>query len=154
MVVLTPQDFKLMQDAGLVTFAENPWANPDGRLFKIAQENGYKISFGKVLKKTPKWAKARMHYDGMSPRQLEVLKTAVEAIKNAPRDENGKMKEHPTVVIAEAFKEWKRVEREPRRSDIEKTLKKINEALAEKKGRRTEEAEAERVTRRRPIAVA
>ena len=154
MVVLTPQDFELMRDAGLVTFAENPWANPDSKLFKIAQENGYKVSFGKVLKKTPKWAKARMHYDGMSPRQLEVLKTAVEAIKNAPRDENGKMIEHPTVVIARAFKNWERTERKPKRADIEQTLKKINEALAKARERRAEETEAEAVARRRPLAVA
>jgi hypothetical protein len=154
MVVLTPADFELMRDAGLATFAENPWANPDSKLFKIAQEKGYKISFGRVLKKTPKWAKARMHYDGMSSRQLEMLKTAVEAIKNAPRDEKGKMLEHPTVVIARAFEKWEKTERKPKRADIERTLKKINEALAKARGREAEEAEVVAVAGRRPLAVA
>jgi hypothetical protein len=154
MVVLTPQDFEVMREAGLVTFAKNPWANPDSKLFKIAQENGYKVSFGKVLKKMPRWAKARLHYDGMSPRQLEVLKTAVEAIKNAPRDKDGKMIEHPTVVIARAFENWERAERKPRRANIEQTLKKINQALAKARGRKAEEAEAEATARRRPLAVA
>jgi hypothetical protein len=145
-----------MQDAGLATFADNPWANPDGKLFKLAKEKGYKITFGKVLKKTARWAKARMHYDGMSSGQLRVLKTAVEAIKNAPRDEKGKMLVHPTEVIANAFKNWQYTERKPRRADIEQTLKKINQALAKAQEReaRGEAVEAEATMRRRPLAVA
>jgi hypothetical protein len=143
-----------MREAGLVTFAANPWANPDGELFKLARRNGYKVHFYRVLKKTPKWAKARMHYDGMSVRQLEVLKTAVEAIKNAPRDKDGKMTVHPTEVIREAFKGWESVERKPERKNIELTLKDINRALAKKKERKAEEAEAAAEARRRPLAVA
>jgi hypothetical protein len=156
MVVLTPADFELMRDVGLVTFAENPWANPDSKLFQIAMENGYEISFGKVLKKTPKWAKARMHYDGMSSRQLQVLKTAVEAIKNAPRDEKGKMLVHPTVVIQEAFKNWVSVAKPRERKDLERTLKEINRALAKAQEReaRKEAVAAEATARRRPLAVA
>jgi hypothetical protein len=162
MVMLTPEDFRLMKDAGLVTFADNPWANPDSELYKIAKKNGYKVRYGKVLKKTAKWAKARMHYDGMSSRQLLVLKTAVEAIKNAPRDDKGKMTVHPTEVIAKAFQNWEYAERQPRRANIDRTLRKINQALAkarereaeEAREREAEEAEVEATTRRRPLAVA
>jgi hypothetical protein len=153
MVMLSPQDFELMRNAGLVTFAENPWANPDSRLYKIAVENGYKVRQGKVMKKTPRWAKARMHYDGMSAAQLRVLKTAVEAIKNAPRDATGKMTVHPTKVVAGAFTNWQKTQRQPRRKNLDATLKKINEALASA-SERAEEIEVTATTRRRPIATA
>jgi hypothetical protein len=152
---LSPQDIQLMKDAGLVTYAENPWANPDSKLYKIAVENGYKIRPGKIVKKTPRWAKARMHLEGMSANQLMVIKHLVETIRAAERDETGKLKVHPTVLVKEAFKNWQKAPPKPRRKGLEgiqETLARINKLLAEKLERRPEEVEAIYVERRRPLA--
>jgi hypothetical protein len=152
---VTPEDIQRMKDAGLVTYAENSWANPNGELYKIAMENGYKIRPGKIVRKTPRWAKARMHLEGMSPNQLMVLKHLTETIKTAERDEKGKLKVHPTVLVRRAFKGWQKVERKPRRKGLEgiaETLSKINELLAKKLERPAEAVEAIYAERRRPLA--
>jgi hypothetical protein len=152
---LSPQDLQRMKDAGLVTYAENPWANPDSELYKIAMENGYKIRPGKIVRKTPRWAKARMHLEGMSANQLMVIKHLTETIRTADRDETGKLKVHPTTLVKEAFKGWQKAPRKPRRKGIEgiqETLAKVNELLTKKTGRRAEEVEA--IYRERRVALA
>lgn len=152
---VTPEDIQRMKDAGLVTYAENPWANPDDELYKIARENGYKIRPGKIARKTPKWAKARMHLEGMSVNQLMVIKHLVETIRTAERDETGKLKVHPTVLVQKAFEGWQKVERKPKRKGLEgirKTLEDINELLAKKLERPAEAVEAIYAERRRPLA--
>jgi len=144
-----------MKDAGLATYAENPWANPDGKLYKIAMENGYKIRPGKIVRKTSAWAKARLHLAGMSVNQLMVIKHLTETIRTAERDETGKLKVHPTILVRKAFEGWQKVERKPKRKGIEgiqKTLEKINEQLAKKTERRVEEVEA--MYRERRVALA
>ena len=152
---IQPEDIQRMKDAGLVTVAEHPWANPDGKLYKIARENNYKIRPGKIVRKTPRWAKARMHLEGMTANQLMVIKHLVETIRTAERDEEGKLKEHPTVLIKRAFEGWEKVPRKPKRKGVEglrKVLEDINELLAEKTGRSVEEVEA--MYRERRVALA
>jgi hypothetical protein len=152
---VTPEDIQRMKDAGLVTVAENPWTNPDGKLYKIARENGYKIRPGKIVRKTPRWAKARMHLEGMSVNQLMVVKHLVETIRTADRDETGKLKEHPTVLVQKAFEGWEKAERKPKRKGVEglrKVLEDISDVLAKKTGRRVEEVEAMYRERRAALA--
>jgi hypothetical protein len=153
MTIVKPEELAGFKDSGLYTLAANPWLK--GELAKIAKENNYKVSLGKVLRRMPRWAKARMHLEGMTANQLMVLKHLVETIRTAERDETGKLKEHPTVLVKKAFEGWQKVERKPKRKGLEgiqETLSKINELLAEKLERPVEAVEAIYAERRRPLA--
>jgi hypothetical protein len=152
-MIVTPQELAGYKDSGLYTLADHPWAN--GKLADIARSEGYKVKQGKVMRRTPRWAKARQHLEGMSSNQLMVLKHLTETIRTAERDETGKLKVHPTVLVKKAFEKWQKVERKPRRKGLEgiqETLTKINELLAEKLERPVEAIEAVYAERRRALA--
>jgi len=153
MTIVEPEELAGYTDSGLYTLAKNPWLK--GELAKIAKENNYKVSLGKVLRRTPKWAKARMHLEGMSANQLMVVKHLVETIRTAERDETGKLKVHPTILVKKAFERWEKVPRKPKRKGVEglrKVLEDINELLAKKTGRSVEEVET--MYRERRVALA
>jgi len=153
MTIVKPEELAGFKDSGLYTLADNPWL--EGELAKIAKENNYKVSLGKVLRRMPRWAKARMHLEGMSANQLMVVKHLVETIRTAERDETGKLKEHPTVLVKKAFEGWEKVPRKPKRKGVEglrKVLEDINELLAKKLERPVEAVEAIYAERRRPLA--
>jgi hypothetical protein len=153
MTIVTPEELAGFKDSGLYTLARNSWLK--GKLAKIAKENNYKVSLGKVLRRTPRWAKARMHLEGMSVNQLMVIKHLVETIRTADRDETGKLKEHPTVLVQKAFEGWQKTERKPRRKGVgglRKVIDDINDVLAKKLERPVEEVEAVYAERRRPLA--
>ena len=68
-------------DTGLFTLASNPWMS--GSLASIAKQFGFNVKSPTIMRKTPPWAKARLHLDGLSPAQLEVIRNFINAVIDA-----------------------------------------------------------------------
>jgi hypothetical protein len=89
-------------DSGLFTIATNSWLSGD--LAQIAATEGINVKTYYVLKRTPAWAKRRLHLRGLRSNQREVIARFIEAV--AEGVENGQIgKGKPaSIYIKKRFK--------------------------------------------------
>jgi outer membrane translocation and assembly module TamA len=67
------KDIAGLLDSGLYVKAANPWLNPEGKLYKYAQESGFNLRPGYIIRKSAPWAKARGGVDALSEKQRSKL---------------------------------------------------------------------------------
>jgi hypothetical protein len=67
------RDLAGLFDSGLYVKAANPWLNPDGELYKYAQQYGFSLRPSYVIRKSVPWSKARGGTDALSDKQRERL---------------------------------------------------------------------------------
>jgi hypothetical protein len=78
-------------DSGLFTISRNPWYSGD--LAQIAERDGLNRSAFYIVKRTPAWAKNRLHLRGLRSNQREVIARFIEKVaEGVERGEIGKMK--------------------------------------------------------------
>jgi len=65
-------------DSGLFTVATNSWLSGD--LAQIAATEGIKVKSYYVVKRTPAWAKRRLHLRGLRSNQREVIARFIEKV--------------------------------------------------------------------------
>jgi hypothetical protein len=65
-------------DTGLFTVARNPWYSGD--LAQIAEREGMHPKTFYIVKRTPPWAKARLHLRGLRSNQREVIARFIEKV--------------------------------------------------------------------------
>jgi hypothetical protein len=89
-------------DSGLFTVARNSWLSGD--LAQIAAREGIVPKTVYVLKRTPAWAKGRLHLRGLRSNQREVIARFIETV--AEGVENGEIGEGKpaSIYIKKAFK--------------------------------------------------
>jgi hypothetical protein len=89
-------------DSGLFTIATNSWLSGD--LAQIAATEGIKVKTYYVVKRTPAWAKRRLHLRGLRRNQREVIARFIEKV--AEGVDNGQIgKGKPaSVYIKKTFK--------------------------------------------------
>ena len=89
-------------DSGLFTIATNSWLSGD--LAQIAATEGIKVKSYYVVKRTPAWAKRRLHLRGLRSNQREVIARFIEKV--AEGMDNGQIgKGKPaSVYIKKTFK--------------------------------------------------
>jgi hypothetical protein len=104
-------------DSGLFTIATNSWLSGD--LAQIASREGITVKTYYVVKRTPAWAKRRLHLRGLRSNQREVIARFIEKV--AEGIDNGQIgKGKPaSVYIKRAFKGTKvgRTEKPRKTSD-------------------------------------
>jgi len=89
-------------DSGLFTLATNSWLSGD--LAQIAATEGIKVKTFYVLKRTPAWAKKRLHLRGLRSNQREVIARFIEKVaEGMDRGEIGE-KKPASLYIKKAFK--------------------------------------------------
>jgi len=89
-------------DSGLFTLATNSWLSGD--LAQIAQNEGIKVKTYYVLKRTPAWAKRRLHLRGLRSNQRELIARFIEKVaEGMDRGEIGK-KKPASLFIKREFK--------------------------------------------------
>jgi hypothetical protein len=104
-------------DTGLFTVARNPWYSGD--LAQIAEREGMYPKTFYIVKRTPAWARNRLHLRGLRSNQREVIARFIEKIaEGIDTGQIGKGKP-ASVYIKRAFKGTKvgRTEKPKRTSD-------------------------------------
>jgi hypothetical protein len=97
-------DVITMVDSGLFTLSKNPWES--GKLASYAREYGFTIKTRKILKRTAPWAKARLHFEGMSDNQRQTIANFLNIVASGiEKDQAAGRKPKPaSVYIKEHFK--------------------------------------------------
>jgi hypothetical protein len=99
------RDLAGLFDSGLYVKASNPWLNPDGELYKYAQQNGFNLRPSYVIRKSPPWSKARGGVDALSDKQRERLAEFLTVVLNGARAdvEAGRKPKPASVYIKKAY---------------------------------------------------
>jgi len=104
-------------DSGLFTVARNPWYSGD--LAQIAERERLQVKSFYIVKRTPAWAKNRLHLKGLRSNQREVIARFIETVAQG-MDEGQIGKNKPaSIYIKKNFKGTKvgRTEKPKRTSD-------------------------------------
>jgi hypothetical protein len=109
-------------DSGLFTVARNPWFSGD--LAQIAETEGLHPKTFYIVKRTPAWAKNRLHLRGLRSNQREVIARFIETIAEGIDAGQIGEKKPASIYIKKRFKGTK-VGETPRPKRTSEELRKL-----------------------------